>query len=247
MRTLLIISFTVLLCHPILCQNWKYACKLSDRIDTTSSAEFSSVTDIFLSYDTICYCQGFKTAQEDSALIYLRVGDRASQYAEHKYAKKGIHLVMTGDIVGFGQKQFNSGYNSITMDSITTLFPQWNPYKPFKKQYLKKGINNYEIEENIEKVMKFEFIEDSLFVTIKKIPYRWKLKDCKISLSSGYQDVLNQSFLLSELKNGISINISNLSSEEINSLNLKIDLNKFKHPNYNWSLYKPRNSVYIEI
>lgn len=241
----------------------KYECKINstditkciedgdllEDFDSTTIDMFSDFPSLLIPSDTICFCQGYEAALIDSETNFLIIGDpmHVSQYIYHKYAEKGIKLIMTGDIVGFGQRKFNDGYNSITIEKIKESHPHWNYYKPFKKQYRKKGLNDFEIERKLEKLISSSIINDSLNIRLKRIPYYWNFKNSNITITVWYKKFKDLSINLKDLKKGISISISELDEKEIKDLQLAIDLSEFNHPNYNWLLNPKRNKVYVEI
>lgn len=238
---------------------WKYKCDINSAVYDSCLAKIDSNRVLgfwdslaihpLVPQDTVCHCIGIKRAIEDSSTKLLLIGDpgHVSQYIYHKYAEKGIHLIMTGDIVSFGQRKFNEGYNSVSVRKIKNLYPKWDIYSPFKKRYSKKGLNNFEISEQLQPKLNTQCYGDSIYIQLDNHHLLHHMKNCSFWIYSNYDKYSNKSYSLDELKKGISINVSQLSSEEIKNLELGIDLNLFSHRRYNWYLSERGNWIYLDI
>jgi len=254
------VCFILLFFHTIsIYGQWKYKCDINSReydsctIDIDSNRELDFVDTLerqsLIPRDTICQCIGTKQALKDTQIVLLFIGDptHVSQYIFHKYAEKNIKLILTGDIVAFGQQHFNHGYNTVSTQKIRLLYPNWDYFKPFRKSYKKKGLHNYEIQKKLEKNIKSNHQGDSVFIQLTNNPYSRKMQQCNATVLVNYNVLTDTSYSLSDLEEGIYINVSGLNPTEIKQLELGIDLNNFTHKRYNWYLTEERNKVYLDI
>lgn len=238
---------------------WKYECDIKTaeyesclaKIDSTHVLDFWDSLAIcpLIAQDTVCHCVGINRALKDSLIKLMVIGDpgHVSQYIYHKYAERGIQLIMTGDMVAIGQKKFNEGYNSVSVRKIKSLYPKWDLYRPFKKRYSKKGLNNFELYEQLQPKINAQHSGDSIFIQLENHRLLRHMENCSFWIYSNYHNYINKPYSLTDLKKGINIDISELSLEEIDDLEIAIDLNSFSHWRYNWYLTERRNWIYLDI
>lgn len=189
-----------------------------------------------------CFCAGYSEAMEDTMLRILSVGDpgHVPLSVFHHYAKCGIIMSYTGDILEEGQLWFNNGYNNYAEERLPDSIPEYD-----EKDYA-NHFDNLSILRSLDAVLTLKLIGERTIVLEaqdgKELPSY--LQNCNTTLEyrtyhSEGVDVkyIDSNYVFGDVDKGISFDLESLTLDQIKRAKITIDMSQVREPNYLWTFY----------